>query len=154
MGKRRVRSEETPGCLFCSIAAGTVKSFIVREDPDFVVFLDAKPLNHGHCLVIPRAHIESFTALSDALVAPLFKLVRTLAAVLETDLGADGSFVAINTNISQSVPHMHVHVVPRYEKDGLFSRGMLWIRKPYANEGEMEEIRTRLASSLSKAVSA
>ncbi len=142
------RQEADAGCIFCRIAAGEFAASVVYEDRAVVAFLDSKPLIHGHCLVVPRLHVEALADLPDDLVTPLFTFVRRLAGVMETGFGADGSFVAINTHMSQSVPHLHVHVVPRYKGDGLFARGMVWIRKPYASADEMEVVRARIAAAL------
>ena len=135
------------GCLFCQIAAGEVPAQLVLDEPGVVAFLDIRPLFPGHVLVIPRGHVETLTELDPDQVGPLFLAVRRVAAAVEAALGADGSFVAINNRVSQSVPHLHVHVVPRKRKDGL--RGFMWPRQRYADEDAMaataDAIRAALA---------
>ncbi len=105
------------------IAEGTLPAAKVYETPELLAFLDTRPLFPGHCLLIPRPHFETLTDLPDR-VAPLFSAARLLASAVETALDADGSFVAINNRVSQSVPHLHVHIVPRRRKDGL--KGFFW----------------------------
>ncbi len=105
-----------------------------------MAFLDHRPLLRGHCLLVPRAHVETFDEVPDALVGPLFTAARRLSRAVQTALGADGSFVAVNTRISQSVPHLHVHVVPRWKRDGLFSRSLVWMRRPCRDEAEMTAV--------------
>jgi histidine triad (HIT) family protein len=133
-------------CLFCGIAAGTMRAHVVASDPLVMAFLDVRPLFKGHVLVIPRAHHETLADLPGELVAPLFGLVRQLSAVMPSGLGSQGSFVGLNNTVSQSVPHLHVHVVPRTKGDGL--RGFFWPRGRYADDGEAAEYARRLASAL------
>lgn len=114
-----------------------------------VAFLDHRPLFPGHCLVIPREHVETLGDLPAALTAPLWDAVRVLARTVEAALGADGSFVAVNNRVSQSVPHLHVHVVPRRRGDGL--RGFFWPRGRYAGPTEMEDVRRRIAAAADEA---
>jgi histidine triad (HIT) family protein len=133
-------------CLFCGIAAGTMPAHVVASDPLVMAFLDVRPLFKGHVLVIPRAHHETLADLPGELVAPLFGLVRQLSAVMPSGLGSQGSFVGLNNTVSQSVPHLHVHVVPRTKGDGL--RGFFWPRGRYADDGEAAEYARRLASAL------
>jgi histidine triad (HIT) family protein len=102
----------------------------------------------GHCLVVPRAHVQTLADLPPELVEPLFADVRRLAGALERALAAHGSFVAINNRVSQSVPHLHVHVVPRRTKDGL--RGFFWPRQRYESPAAMEQVRAAIAAELSK----
>ena len=113
------------------------------ESPAVVAFLDHRPLFPGHCLVVPREHVETLGELPSHLTAPLFDTVSRLARAVETALAADGSFVAVNNRVSQSVPHLHAHVVPRRRGDGL--RGFFWPRGRYASAEEMEETRRRIA---------
>jgi histidine triad (HIT) family protein len=127
------------GCLFCKIAAGEVAAAIVFEDELTLAFLDHRPVFPGHCLLVPRAHYETLLDLPDSLTGPLFRNARILAGAVEKALAADGSFVGINNRVSQSVPHLHVHIVPRRRKDGL--RGFFWPRQKYAGMEEMERIR-------------
>jgi histidine triad (HIT) family protein len=133
-------------CLFCGIAGGTVPSAIVWRDDHVCAFLDARPVFKGHVLVAPRAHVPTLLELPDAETAPLFIAVRRVAAAVERGLGADGTFVALNNKVSQSVPHLHVHVVPRRRKDGL--RGFFWPRVPYESDAERDEFAARIAAAL------
>jgi histidine triad (HIT) family protein len=116
-------------------------------DTDVVIaFLDHRPLFPGHCLVIPREHVETLGDLPGPLTAPLFDAAAAVARALEGGLGADGTFVAINNRVSQSVPHLHVHVVPRRRGDGL--RGFFWPRGRYESPAAMEETRASIAAAL------
>ena len=137
------------GCVFCRIARSEEAGALVLETRAVVAFLDHRPLFPGHCLVIPREHVETIGDLPAALTAPLWDAVRVLARAVEGALGADGSFVAINNRVSQSVPHLHVHVVPRRRGDGL--RGFFWPRGRYASAGEMEDTRRRIAAAVGPA---
>ncbi len=137
------------GCLFCRIARGEEPGALVLEADGVVAFLDHRPLFPGHCLVIPRAHVETIGDLPSALAAPLFGAVSRIARAVEAGLAADGSFVAVNNRVSQSVPHLHVHVVPRRRGDGL--RGFFWPRGRYASAEEMEAMRRRLAAAVAEA---
>jgi histidine triad (HIT) family protein len=134
------------GCLFCRIARGEEPAAIVLEAAAVVAFLDHRPLFPGHCLVIPREHIETLGDLSTRLTVPLFEAAAALSRAVEAALGADGSFVAVNNRVSQSVPHLHVHVVPRRRGDGL--RGFFWPRGRYASDEEREATRRRLAEAV------
>src|SRR5438105_12131465 len=120
--------------VFCEILAGERPAHIVLETEVAVAFLDARPLFKGHTLLVPRAHVETLPELDAGLVGPYFALAQRLAAAMESGLEAAGSFVAINNRISQSVPHLHTHVVPRARKDGL--RGFFWPRTKYQDEQE------------------
>jgi histidine triad (HIT) family protein len=122
------------GCVFCDIAKGTAGAAIVLEDEASVAFLDHRPLLPGHCLLIPRVHVETLPELPEELLGPYFRNVQILSRAVERGLGAEGSFVAVNTKISQSVPHLHVHVVPRWKSDGLFSPKLVWKRSPYKDD--------------------
>jgi histidine triad (HIT) family protein len=133
-------------CVFCGIIAGKAKAAIVLEDETAVAFLDTRPLFPGHVLLVPRQHVETLAELPPELVGPLFERARLLSAAVEQALGAEGSFVAINNRVSQSVPHLHVHVVPRKKGDGL--RGFFWPRGKYGSEEEMEQVRGRIAEAL------
>ena len=137
------------GCLFCRIARGEEPAAFVLETPTIVVFLDHRPLFPGHCLVVPREHVDTLGDLPPALTAPLFDVAAAVARAIEPALGAEGSFVAVNNRVSQSVPHLHVHVVPRRKGDGL--RGFFWPRGHYASEEEREDTRRRLAAALTGA---
>jgi histidine triad (HIT) family protein len=135
-------------CLFCQIAGRARSASIVMEDDLVLAFLDHRPLFAGHCLLITKAHVETLSDLPPGQLAPFFAAVQLLARAVETGLSADGSFVAINNRVSQSVPHLHVHVVPRRQKDGL--RGFFWPRGKYADEAEMEKVRATLAGAVLK----
>ena len=135
-----------PGCAFCEIAAGTRPAAVVHADESCLAFLDARPLFLGHVLVVPRHHVPALADAAADVTASLFDLVRRVAAAVEHGLGADGSFVAVNNRVSQSVPHLHVHVVPRHKKDGL--RGFFWPRVRYADDDEIERYRARIAATL------
>jgi histidine triad (HIT) family protein len=119
-------------CLFCDIVAGA-SAERVWEDAEVVAFLDTRPVFPGHTLVVPRDHVESLTDLPPARVPGFFRAVQHLAGAVERAMGADGTFVAINNRVSQSVPHLHCHVVPRTKGDGL--RGFFWPRRRY-EDGE------------------
>ena len=132
-------------CLFCRIVAGEEPAHVVLDTGEVVGFLDTRPVFKGHVLVVPRVHIPTLTELPDELVTPLFTAARAVAAAVREELGAQGSFVAMNNLVSQSVPHLHVHVVPRTKGDGL--RGFFWPRVRDA-EGEAQEYAARLRAAL------
>jgi histidine triad (HIT) family protein len=134
-------------CVFCDIASGSSAAHIVFEDDVSLAFLDHRPLFPGHSLLIPRAHHETLADLPDELVAPLFRNARLLSEQIPKVMGAVGSFVALNNVVSQSVPHLHVHVVPRRPKDGL--RGFFWPRMKYkGGEEEMAEVADAIRSAV------
>jgi len=133
-------------CLFCRIAAGQEPSYVVLDEPDLVGFLDTRPVFKGHVLLVTREHVETLTDLPDELVLPLFTTVRRVAAAVREGLGAQGSFVAMNNVVSQSVPHLHVHVVPRTKGDGL--RGFFWPRTRYRDDAEAASYAARVARAL------
>jgi histidine triad (HIT) family protein len=139
----------TSDCVFCDVIAGTTSADIVLEDDHVVAFLDRSPVFHGHVLVVPRVHVVTLADLAVEDVGPFFIRVQRVARVLPDALGADGTFVANNNVVSQSVAHLHVHVVPRRRKDGL--RGFFWPRQRYA-DGEAATcaavIRTALDADL------
>jgi histidine triad (HIT) family protein len=133
-------------CAFCRLPGGEVDAHIVLADEATVAFLDHRPLFPGHTLLVPRAHVETLTDLPDELLLPFFSNARLLARAMEEGLGADGSFVAINNRVSQSVPHLHVHVVPRRRKDGL--RGFFWPRQKYESEEQAAGVAARLRDAI------
>jgi histidine triad (HIT) family protein len=135
-------------CLFCRIAAGDVAAHIVYEDDRCLAFLDHRPLFPGHVLLIPRQHYETLADLPSAEIAPFFGAARTLSRAVEEALQADGTLVAINNRVSQSVPHLHVHVVPRKRKDGL--RGFFWPRRPYRDDAEAEAVRATIRDAVER----
>ncbi len=121
------------GCIFCAIVAGEAEAEVVYSDERFCAFLDMRPLFPGHVLAIPREHHDTLADLPAELVGPFFELVQRLSVAVRDAMGAKGSFVAMNNVVSQSVPHLHVHVVPRTKGDGL--RGFFWPRTKYEGEG-------------------
>ena len=138
----------TTPCLFCRVVSGDLPAQLVYEDALTVAFLDHRPLFPGHALVVPRAHVETLIDLPSAAVAPLFAAVQVLARAVERGLGAEGSFVAVNNRVSQSVPHLHVHVVPRRPKDGL--KGFFWPRGRYRDEAEAADVAARLRAAIAE----
>jgi histidine triad (HIT) family protein len=122
------------GCPFCSIAGGETPADLVLDTPAVIAFLDHRPLFKGHTLVVPRAHVETLRDLDGPLRDELFLRVQQVAAAVQDATGSVGSFVAMNNVVSQSVPHLHVHAVPRNPKDGL--RGFFWPRQRYADAEE------------------
>ncbi len=133
-------------CTFCRIVHGEVAAERVVETPDAIAFLDHRPLFPGHVLLIPRTHFETLGDLPPELIGPLFGLARRLSVAMETGLGAGGSFVAVNNRVSQSVPHLHVHIVPRTKGDGL--RGFFWPRQHYRDEAHQVETAERIRAAL------
>jgi histidine triad (HIT) family protein len=133
-------------CLFCGIVAGAVSATRVVDGPDGVAFLDARPVFKGHVLVVPRDHFEVLTDLPDPVRDGFFGLVQRVAGAVETGLGAGGTFVAMNNKVSQSVPHLHAHVVPRTKGDGL--RGFFWPRTKYASPAEADAFAGRIRAVL------
>ena len=134
-------------CVFCDIIAGRVPAQIVLADDVVVSFLDSRPVFKGHVLVAPREHARTLADLEAATVGPFFLRVQRVSAVMPAALGCQGTFVAANNVVSQSVPHLHFHVVPRTKGDGL--RGFFWPRTRYDNEAEAEQYANRLRAELS-----
>lgn len=128
-----------PECTFCNIAAGKLPARVVFEDETSIAFLDQRPIFPGHCLLIPRTHIETIEDLPRDLAGPLFYNTKRLAVAVRKGVGAQGTFVGNNNVVSQSVPHLHIHVVPRRPKDGL--RGFFWPRQKYESEEQQLEIQ-------------
>lgn len=135
-------------CTFCKIVSGEVKAVSIFEDDDSLAFLDQKPLFPGHVLLVPKIHYETLTDLPSSLVPALFGNAKLLASAVETAMKAEGTFVAINNRISQSVPHMHVHIVPRRKGDGL--KGFFWPRQKYKSEEEMVAVQKLIRKSISR----
>ena len=133
-------------CLFCRIVSGEVPAVVVYEDANTLAFLDHRPLFPGHTLLVPREHYETLGDLPATQVGPLFKNVQLLSRAVESAMEAEGSFVAMNNRVSQSVPHLHVHIVPRRRKDGL--KGFFWPRTKYKTEDEMEVVRQKISSQI------
>lgn len=136
-------------CAFCRIAAGEEDAAsIVLEEPHAVAFLDHRPLFPGHCLLVPREHYETLADLPRELLEPFFASAQLLSRAVPEAMGKPGSFVAMNNIVSQSVPHLHVHVVPRKPKDGL--RGFFWPRQKYESEEQMIEARDAVRDVLER----
>ena len=133
-------------CVFCSIVSGETPADVVLDEPDFVAFLDRRPVFKGHVLLVPRLHVHTLLDLPAGLSAGLTDTSRRLAAAAVAGLGAQGTFVAVNNVVSQSVPHLHVHVVPRTKGDGL--RGFFWPRTKYSSEEESASYAAQLAAAL------
>ena len=133
-------------CLFCRIVSGEVPAVIVYEDENSVGFLDHRPLFVGHTLLVPREHFETLGDLPATQVGPFFENTQLLSRAVESAMEAEGSFVALNNRVSQSVPHLHVHIVPRRRKDGL--KGFFWPRTKYRSDEEMEIVREKISSKI------
>lgn len=133
-------------CIFCQIASGQVQTAMVFADEVSVAFLDRRPLFPGHTLLIPRAHHETLMDLPPDLVGVLFQRARLLAQAIEQALGAEGIFVGINNRISQSVPHLHLHIVPRHKGDGL--KGFFWPRHQYESDAAMTQTAERIRQAM------
>ncbi|MEZ4257858.1 MAG: HIT family protein [Polyangiaceae bacterium] len=134
-------------CVFCDIVDGRATAAHVMSDAHAVAFLDKTPLFHGHVLVVPRQHVETLHDLDVDELGPLFERVQRVARAVVAATGAEGTFVAMNNKVSQSVAHLHVHVVPRKKKDGL--RGFFWPRTKYASPEQMQETAGAIARALS-----
>ena len=133
-------------CLFCALVAGEEQAHVVLDDERFFAFLDIRPLFPGHVLLVPKAHHETLWDLPDDLLAPLGAHTRSLALAVRGATGAAGIFTATNNVVSQSVPHLHVHVVPRNRKDGL--RGFFWPRTKYGSRADAEDVAGRIRDAL------
>ena len=134
-------------CLFCGIINAEVGATVVFQDDISLAFLDHRPLFPGHCLLVPRDHLETLSDLPSSLIGPFFENVQLLARAVEVALEAEGSFVAMNNRVSQSVPHFHVHIVPRRKKDGL--KGFFWPRNKYESEAKIAEVQIAIQAALS-----
>ena len=133
-------------CVFCKIIRGEIAAEKVYEDESCVVFLDSGPLFAGHCLVCPRQHIETLMDVPPEMLQPLFTNAQLVARAVETGMGAEGSFVAINNKVSQSVPHLHVHVIPRRRKDGM--KGFFWPRNKYESTAHLGEVQASIKAAI------
>jgi histidine triad (HIT) family protein len=129
-------------CLFCDIATGRVDADFVHEDDHAVAFLDHRPLFAGHVLLVPRNHVETLAQLPADTVGPFFQTTQRIEKAVEQAMEADGSFIAINNIVSQSVAHLHVHIVPRRRKDGL--RGFFWPRTRYDDDAQRRDVAERI----------
>ena len=144
------RSARKP-CKFCSIASGSEPSFTVYADDLAVAFLDYRPLLVGHILLVPRAHYETLQDVPDVVMAGVGPLLKRLSTAVMTGMEAQGSFIAENNVVSQSVPHVHFHIVPRNKGDGLFaSTRMIWKRASYASDAEREEVAGRIRAAIAR----
>jgi histidine triad (HIT) family protein len=135
-------------CPFCALVAHRAPAHWVLEEPNAVAFLDSRPVFLGHVLLVPRAHVETLIDLPAGDVGPLFQCAQRIARAVEEGLAADGTFVAMNNRVSQSVPHFHVHVIPRRKKDGL--RGFFWPRQSYGTDGAAAEVAAKIRASLER----
>jgi histidine triad (HIT) family protein len=129
-------------CLFCRIVRGEVAAHVVYSDEAFLAFLDHRPLFPGHALLVPREHVETLFDAPAELLGPLAAATQRLSVAVRDAMEAEGVFNAVNNVVSQSVPHLHVHVVPRRRKDGL--RGFFWPRSKYASDEEARAVATRI----------
>ena len=136
----------TTACVFCAIVAGETPADVVLTDDDFVAFLDARPVFKGHTLLVPREHVDTLPDLPAALRDGFLERAQRLAGAMKDGLCAQGSFVAVNNTVSQSVPHLHLHVVPRTRGDGL--RGFFWPRTKYADAEDASRYASRLRAVL------
>ena len=139
-------ASESATCAFCRIIAGEVAARLVFEDEISVAFLDHRPVFPGHCLLIPKIHYETLADLPEQLIGPFFKTAQLLSRAVEAAMAAHGTFVAMNNRVSQSVPHLHTHIVPRRRKDGL--KGFFWPRQPYQGEDEIEAVQSAIRSAV------
>ena len=137
-----------PNCRFCQIIAGDESAHLVLEDEHTLAFLDNRPLFPGHSLLVPRDHHETLADLPSELLGPLFANAQLLSVAVPKAMRKPGSFVALNNVVSQSVPHLHVHVVPRKPKDGL--RGFFWPRTKYGSENEMRGVAERVRRAVAQ----
>ena len=133
-------------CVFCSIVAGSTPAAVVLDEPPVLAFLDVSPVFPGHVLIIPRGHHETLSDLPSELVTAVFLAAQRVATAVQTAMEADGTWVSLNNTVSQSVPHVHVHVVPRRRKDGL--RGFYWPRRNYGSTAEIAEVARRIANAM------
>lgn len=136
------------GCVFCAIAAGEIEAYVVYEDGRALAFLDHRPLFPGHVLLIPHTHVETLPELPADEVGAFFVAAQLLARALPEALAAEGTFVANNNVVSQSVPHLHVHVVPRSRGDGL--RGFFWPRRAYAGPEQMRAVQRDIRAAIER----
>jgi histidine triad (HIT) family protein len=134
------------GCTFCRILAGDLDAHVVLDEPDVLAFLDVRPVFEGHTLVVPRTHRDTLLEVPSDELAPLFGAVQRVAAAVVAGLGAQGSWVSVNNVVSQSVPHVHVHVVPRTKGDGL--RGFFWPRQEYASDANAAAVAATLRAAV------
>src|SRR5438105_3566349 len=142
------RRHKSATCAFCRIIRWEEEASVVFEDDLSLAFLDHRPLFPGHCLLVPKEHVETLADLPASLVGPFFQNAQLLERAIEEGLEADGTFVAVNNRVSQSVPHLHVHLVPRHKKDGL--KGFFWPRQRYKDEAALLQIQETLRSAVNR----
>ena len=142
------RPHESATCAFCRIIRGEEEASIVFEDSLSLAFLDRRPLFPGHCLLVPKEHFETLADLPTRLIGPLFQNAQLLERAIEGGLAADGTFVAINNHVSQSVPHVHIHLVPRHRKDGL--KGFFWPRQRYPDDIALRHVQETLRAAIAR----
>jgi len=138
-------------CLFCRVIKGEKESVVVYEDDLSFVFLDHRPLFPGHCLLVPKRHFETLPDLPVELLEPLFKRVQLISLAVQKGMNAQGIFIGINNRVSQSVPHLHIHIVPRNRGDGL--KGFFWPRHPYGSNEEVLAVRDAIRKAIDEIVS-
>jgi histidine triad (HIT) family protein len=135
-------------CTFCQIIRVEEKASLVFEDSVSLAFLDRRPLFPGHCLLVPKQHYETLADLPASLVGPLFQNAQLLERAIEEGLAADGTFIALNNRVSQSVPHVHIHIVPRHRGDGL--KGFFWPRQHYQDDAALQRVQEALRSAVAR----
>lgn len=139
-------------CIFCKLSSGEIPTHPVYKDKNTFAFLDNAPLFPGHVLLCPRAHYETLADLPTSLIEPLFSTAQVIAKAVESALDAEGTFVAINNRVSQTVPHMHIHIVPRRRRDGL--KGFFWPRHDYQDDAARETVRDAIEREIRKVLAA
>ena len=142
---------EQTSCIFCKIAAGEIPARVVYQDPDKIAFLDNAPLFPGHVLLCPRQHYETLVDLPRQHAGPMMEITQIMARAVEAAVEAEGTFIAVNNHVSQTVPHLHIHVVPRRRRDGL--RGFFWPRQSYKDEAACEAVRDAIEREVKKLLS-
>ncbi len=141
-------SVEAAACLFCKIVGKELAAYVVYEDEEAVAFLDSHPLFPGHVLLSPLKHYETLLDLPPELAGSLMRKTQMLARAVQSATEAEGTFIAINNRVSQTVPHLHIHVVPRRRRDGL--RGFFWPRQQYQNDAARETVRAAIEREIQK----
>jgi histidine triad (HIT) family protein len=139
-------STHDTSCSFCGISSGRREAHIVYSCARCVAFLDHRPLFHGHVLLVLRQHIPALAQVPADLIEPLFAAAQRVARAVERAMEADGSFIAMNNGVSQSVPHLHIHIVPRRKGDGL--RGFFWPRTKYTSDEQMADVAERIRAAI------
>ncbi len=150
-GKTSTAGRVASPCKFCAIVTGKEKTFPVYRDDICLAFLDYRPLMLGHVLLVPLAHYETLADVPDEVMAALGPRIKRLSAAVMHAFDAEGSFIALNNIVSQSLPHVHFHIVPRRKGDGLFSSGMIWKRVSYRDDAERESYAARIRAALAAA---